>query len=256
MAALINDTLRRSVPAVTGRPRWPMLPPLARRKEPLSGSSDDEGLSSPWRPHTLVGHVSVVALHLVPGLLAYGLLRTAREPLQRVLGISSAEAQIGIIMTAVMLAMLVATFVFARALDGLAPREVIQRVGLSTFDLVGVLMAVAIWLIVVAVPSIVDYEDELRSLVERVDWLALPSWHFQRIDGFQQLPAAVGGFALVANVVCEEVWFRGYLQHKLGFLGSVSWMGGGVLFTLYHVFEAPIAIPASSAASPLPPSGV
>lgn len=47
----------------------------------------------------------------------------------------------------------------------------------------------------------------------------------------------------MANLVCEELWFRGYLQDKLAFLGSRSWVGAGLLFTLYHVFEAPIVYP-------------
>ncbi len=47
-------------------------------------------------------------------------------------------------MTAVMLAMLAATFVFARVLDGLAPRDIMRRVGLLRFDLVSAPIAVGI----------------------------------------------------------------------------------------------------------------
>ena len=39
-------------------------------------------------------------------------------------------------------------------------------------------------------------------------------------------------FALGANLICEELWFRGYLQDKLAFLGRGSWVGAGLLFTL------------------------
>ena len=35
----------------------------------------------------------------------------------------------------------------------------------------------------------------------------------------------------------------GYLQDKLRFLGRVSWIAAGLLFILYHVFEAPVAYP-------------
>ena len=44
----------------------------------------------------------------------------------------------------------------------------------------------------------------MRSLVEGVDWLAQPRWHFQKIDGFRQLSPLLGGFALLANLVGEE----------------------------------------------------
>ncbi len=185
----------------------------------------------------------MVALHLVPGVLAYVLLRTAREPLQRLLGISSAEAQIGVIMTGVMLLMGVATFLFAKALDGRNPRDALRLLGVRGVDPLGLALAVAIWLVVVAVPWIVGYEDDLRAAIEGVHWLALPSWHFQRTDGFTQLPPLLGAFALAANLLCEELWFRGYLQDKLRFLGRLSWIIAGLLFILYHVFEAPVAYP-------------
>ena len=184
-----------------------------------------------------------MVLHLIPGLLAYGLLRTVRLPLQRVMDISSAEAQIGVTMTTIMLMMGLATFAFARILDRLTLRETLRFTGLARFDLLAALLAVAFWAVVLVVPRILGYEDAIRSLVERVDWLALPSWHFQLNDGFRRLPLAVGAFAITANLVCEELWFRGYLQDKLSFLGKAGWVVAGLLFTLYHVFEAPIVYP-------------
>ena len=196
-----------------------------------------------WQPQAVVARSVAVALHLVPGLLAYGLLRAAREPLQTSRGLSSAEAQIGVIMTGVMLLMGLGTFVFARQLDGLGPRETLRLTGAMHFDGVGAMLAVAIWFVVLAVPSVLGYEDDLRALVEGVDWLALPSWHFQRTDGFRDLPLVLGGFALAANLLCEELWFRGYLQDKLAFLGGAGWVCAGLLFTIYHVFEAPIVYP-------------
>ena len=154
-----------------------------------------------------------------------------------------------------MLLMAAATFAFARLLDGLGQREVMRLTGLARFDAIAVLLAIPTWLAVLAVSSLVDHQEPLRALVERVDWLRLPPWHFQQVDGFTQLAPVLGGFALVANVVCEEMWFRGYLQDKLRFLGPLSWVVAGLLFTLYHVFEAPIAYRGSSALWRLPVSG-
>jgi membrane protease YdiL (CAAX protease family) len=196
-----------------------------------------------WQPRSATARAFVVALHLAPGVLAYVLLRTVREPLQDLLGLTSAEAQIGAIMTGVMLLMAAATFACARLVDGLGARRTLHATGVTRFDSVAIVLAVAIWLAVIAASSLLGYEHDIRAIVERVDWLALPPWHFQRIDGFTELAPLVAGFALVANVMCEELWFRGYLQDKLVFLGPLSWVGGGLLFTLYHVFEAPVAYP-------------
>ena len=82
---------RRNVPAVIGRPRWRTLLPLVQRRRLVWGSAEVQGTRQTWHPRTLAARVALVALHLAPGLLAYGMLRTAREPLQRLLGISSAD---------------------------------------------------------------------------------------------------------------------------------------------------------------------
>ncbi len=161
------------------------------RRDAATGGSQGADRPPGWRPETVMARTMVVGLHLVPGVLAYGLLRSAREPLQSSLGLSSAEAQIAVIMTGVMLLMGLGTFLFGRLLDGLSPRETLRLTGVTRFDGVGALLAVGIWLVVLAVPSILDYEDDLRVLVERADWLALPGWHFQRTDGFQDLPVIV-----------------------------------------------------------------
>jgi membrane protease YdiL (CAAX protease family) len=206
----------------------------------------DRDERQPWvlQPKTTAGKSAVLALHLLPGLLAYLLLRAARQPLQDLLRLTSAEAQIGVIMTGIMLLMAAATFASARLFDGLSPRDTLRLIGVTRFDPLAVVLAVAIWLVVLGVPWIIDYENELRTLLERFKWLSLPSWHFQLTDGFRQLSPLLGSFALAANVVCEELWFRGYLQDKLRFLGKLSWVAAGLLFTLYHVFEAPIVYPA------------
>ncbi len=204
---------------------------------------EDPDRQAAWQPQTLVARAAVVSLHLAPGVLAYFLLRTSRQPLQVALGITSAEAQIGVIMTGVMLLMGAATFFCARLLDGLGPVGTLRLTGFFRFDWMAVLLAVPIWLAVLATSSVLSYENSLRAFIETVDWLAIPPWHFQRIDGFAQISPLLGAFALLANVLCEEMWFRGFLQNKLLFLGRLSWIVAGLLFTLYHVFQAPIAYP-------------
>ena len=94
-------------------------------------------------------------------LLAYLLVRTATEPLQRSLGLTSAEAQIGVVMTGIMFLLAALTFLFARLLDGLTARETLRFTGVTGFDRAGVLAAVAVWLALVAISAIFDLEDDL-----------------------------------------------------------------------------------------------
>ena len=86
------------------------------------------------------------------------------------------------------------------------------------------------------------YEDAVRTWLQN-SWLGLPAWHFQRTDAFGQLPEAVAAFALLTNIVGEELWFRGYLYAKLSFLGRWTWPTASLLFTAYHIFQAPVAYP-------------
>ncbi|MDP9005869.1 MAG: hypothetical protein M3N15_02985 [Actinomycetota bacterium] len=243
--------------------RWAYLTQQARSKwqstRAFVATTEDSDPPGGWQPRTVVARAGVVALHVAPGLLAYALLRIAREPLQAALGITSAEVQIGVIMTGVMVGMAAATFASSRLLDGLGPRQALRLVAADRLDAVGLLLAVVIWVGVLAVSSILDFEEDLRVLVEHVDWLALPEWHFQRIDGFLQLPPVLGGFALMANVVGEELWFRGYLQDKLRFSGGSAGWARACCSPSITCSRLPSPIPASSVASALPgcgPSGV
>ncbi len=74
-------------------------------------------------------------------------------------------------------------------------------------------------------------------------WLALPPWHFQRTSAFGELRPSVAAIALAANILGEELCFRGYLQPKLAFLRGWTWPVAGLLFTAYHMFQAPVAYP-------------
>ena len=52
-----------------------------------------------------VAKVAVVATHLAPGVVAYLLLHYAREPISRTLDIDQGTAQVGVIMTSIMMGM-------------------------------------------------------------------------------------------------------------------------------------------------------
>jgi membrane protease YdiL (CAAX protease family) len=211
---------------------------------------DDERHGAP--PQTLprpaatpAGRAAAVALHVAPGVVAYALLHHARVPLQQILGLSSAVVQIGVIMTgAVMLLMLGGgALALARAWDRLAFAETLRAAGATRLDWAALALAVALWGALIAVPDDRLYGDRLAAWLQRQPVLEMPAWHFQVSGGFAQLPPVLAAVALVANVVCEELYFRGYLFAKLSFLGPATWLVTGLLFTSYHVFQAPLSYP-------------
>ena len=78
----------------------------------------------------------------------------------------------------------------------------------------------------------------LKELVESIPALRIPDYSIfgGRLYSFptvQLLPLLVGNF------LGEELYFRGYLMKKVGFLGRSTWLISSVLFALYHVWQAP-----------------
>ena len=193
-------------------------------------------------PRSATARLTVVGLHLLPGVVALLLLHHARQPISRILRITEAAAQIGVIMTGIMITLGGAALLLPWLVDRLSLRDVIALLGLTRVDLTGLLLACVFAAAVLLAPTERLYEDELRSWLQGT-WLGLPTWHFQAIDGFAQIPPLLAAVALVANIVGEELWFRGYLFRKLAFLGSWTWLIAGLLFIAYHIFEAPVAHP-------------
>ena len=186
--------------------------------------------------------LAVVTAHLAPGVVAYLLLHHAREPISRTLRIGEATAQVGIIMTSIMIALGGAALLAPRLVDRLPRRDVIAMLGLTRVDPAGLLIACVFAGVVLLAPTEWLYEDAFGAWLQG-SWLALPSWHFQRTAAFSEIPPAVAAVALLANIVGEELWFRAYLYPKLAFLGGWTWPVAGLLFIAYHVFQAPVTYP-------------
>lgn len=126
--------------------------------------------------------LAVVAAHLAPGVVAYLLLHYGREALSRTLRISEVTAQVGIIMTSVMITLGGAALLAPRFVDRLPRRDVTLMLGLTRVDPVGLAIACAFAAVVLLAPTERLYEDALGAWLQE-SWLALPPWHFQRTAG-------------------------------------------------------------------------
>ena len=186
--------------------------------------------------------LAVVAAHLIPAVAALVLPHHAREPISRALGVGQAAAQVGVIMTSIMVTLVAAALVAPRLVDRLPDRDVITLLGLTRVDRGGLLIASLFAAVVWLVPTEQLYEDAFSGWLQD-SWLGLPAWHFQRTAAFGEIPPWVAAVALLANLMGEELWFRGYLYPKLTFLAGWTWPVAGVLFVAYHVFQAPVAYP-------------
>ena len=194
------------------------------------------------RATTPLAKAGTVALHLAPGVVAYLLLHLARRPLSDALGLSENSVQL-VVMTGIMLLLAVGALLGPIALHGLSAADTVDFLGLRRLDLTGLVLAAALAAVLLILPTDQWYADSASASLQRIEWLDLDAWHFQRSDAFLAVPGWLAGTALLCNLVGEELWFRGYLQPKLSFLGRWTWVAGGILFTAYHVFEAPLVYP-------------
>jgi membrane protease YdiL (CAAX protease family) len=194
------------------------------------------------RAMTPLSKAGTVALHIVPGVVAYLLLHLARRPLSEALGLSQDSVQLAV-MTGIMLLLAVGALVGPVAVDGLSGAETVDLLGLRRLDLTGMVLAAVLAAVLLTLPTDQWYADTVSAWLQRIEWLDLDAWHFQRTGAFLAVPGWLAGTALLCNLVGEELWFRGYLQPKLSFLGQWTWVAGGILFTAYHVFEAPLVYP-------------
>lgn len=93
------------------------------------------------------------------------------------------------------------------------------------------------------------YLNFASPLIERfrdLPFLSLPAWHYQNLE-MPAYPLAFKIGLLVCmlgfNVFAEEIYFRAFLMERLKFLGKSTFLVNGVLFILYHIFQARVSYP-------------
>ena len=179
-----------------------------------TGGSATELLIVRVRAASPPSKAATVALHLVPGVVAYLLLHFARRPLSDALGLSEDSVQLAT-MTGVMLMLAAGAVIGPLALDRLSGAEAVDLLGLRRLDPIGFVVAAALAAILLLLPTDRWYADDVSAWLQTIEWLDLDGWHFQRTDAFLTVPGWFTGAALVFNLVGEHLWFRAYLQPKL-----------------------------------------
>ena len=79
---------------------------------------------------------------------------------------------------------------------------------------------------------------------------AVPLFHVPRWSIFGGDPAALYAFPpfalallFIGNFLGEELYYRGYLMKKSGFLGRANWVFNPFLFALYNLWQIPFTWP-------------
>ncbi len=125
-------------------------------------------------------------------------------------------------------------------------RQILSFLGLDHFDAKGFFLIVPLFFLVYTAVSLPFMRFAYPVLVEwinSVPWLRVPSYSIFQGTSIYLLPGWMLLLFALGNFVGEEVYFRGYLLKKIGFLGSWAWVVNSMLFALYHMWQPAMTWP-------------
>ena len=189
---------------------------------------------------TLGEKIFFILIHLVPGLLGYLGIHYLRLPLMALTGLSSKNVQWLFILTLGIGWMIILPIILLMRVDKLSFRDTLRFLGFSRPDWAGTLLVmpiITVIAVVLAAPFVIYIYPSLYEWLNAVPALHIPEWHITH--EFYNFPLGQLLVVLIANYLGEEIYFRGYLMKKIGFLGVWTWLASNVLFELYHIHQAP-----------------
>jgi membrane protease YdiL (CAAX protease family) len=212
----------------------------------ISEDAEYDAFVTRYQAKTLTAKASCLGLHLLPGMLLYVLINCppVHAAVLRATGISDLSLQ-GWSVVAVLLGWhLVTPFAVLRWADKLSFRDSVAFLSLGRFDVKGLFVILPIVFAVFTVVSIPYMQyvfPVLSDWITRVPGLNPPAYSIYRdpTKVYGLFSAWVVALGLVGNFLGEEVYFRGYLLKKIGFLGGWAWVVNSMLFALYHMWQAP-----------------
>src|SRR5271165_4607618 len=171
--------------------------------------------------------VFYLLLHVLPGFLVYAVINipVVYQLVLRLTGLSGNNLQ-GWSVLAIFLGWhLITPLLVLRWADKLSFKDSLSFLGLARFDVKGFFLVLPV----------------VSSWVAAVPGLNPPSYSIYRDPSaaYGLFPGWFVALALIGNFLGEEIYFRGYLMKKIGFLGSSAWVVNSVLFALYHMWQAP-----------------
>ena len=193
------------------------------------------------QPKSAVGKAAYLGLYLLPGFLVaivinvpslfFGELRFTH--------LSPRYLQFGWL--------LIITFAW-HTLDRLTFRESLSFLGLDRIDFKGLFIVLPIFCCgfgLVSVPYMQLIWAPLSALVQAVPLFHVPRWSIFGGDpaGLYAFPPFALALLFIGNFLGEELYYRGYLMKKSGFLWRANWVVNPFLFALYHLWQIPFTWP-------------
>jgi hypothetical protein len=183
-----------------------------------------------------------LALHLLPGFLAYLLINVPaiHAFMVSVTHIPDPLLQGFYIVGVVLVWHLCLPFLLLNRVEKLSFRQILSFLGLDRFDAKGFFLIVPLFFLaytLVSLPFMRYIYPVMVDHINSVPWLRVPDYSIFDGARIYLLPGWMLALLAIGNFVGEEVYFRGYLLKKIGFLGSWAWVVNSILFALYHMWQ-------------------
>ena len=184
---------------------------------------------------------AAIGLHLLPGAFGLFSIKLLVPLLHDWTGLAHHWLQLITLGSMAIFWELTMPFVWLRR-DGLSFRESLEFLGFGSWDWKGLLVVTPLLLVVMAAvgfPYLTWAYEPVRQWLDQWGVIHMPEWHILYY-GYYNFPILPLILVIIGNFIGEEVYFRGYLLKKLGFLGSRAWLASNFLFCFYHLWQAPV----------------
>ena len=183
-------------------------------------------------------------LHLLPGIAAYALINVSavHDAALRLTGIPDNLLQYAYLIAFTFGWHMLVPLLTLRWADKLSFRESIAFLSLNRLDARGVFLVMPVVFVAwtaISLPYIKYVFPALQAWVSSIPGLSIPAYSIFQDDKYFAFPPLMLVFLGIGNFLGEELYFRGYLLKKVGFLGDWAWLVNSLLFDLYHLWQAP-----------------
>ena len=139
---------------------------------------------------------------------------------------------------------MVVPLLFLRFNDRFTWKQSLEFLGLNRVDLRGLFMVLPVYcalFALVALPYMQWLWNPLEKWLQSVPAFRIPEYTIFKggPEGLYSFPPIALLFLFIGNFLGEELYFRGYLLKKIGFLGNKAWIINSLLFALYHLWQIP-----------------
>ncbi len=185
-------------------------------------------------------------MHLLPGIVTWAAINVSSiyHAELRLTGLPGKTFQYAWLIFITFGWHMVMPILFLRFNDKLTWKQSLQFLGLNRIDLRGLFIVLPVYcalFALVALPYMQWVWNPFEKWLQSIAVFRIPDYTIFKggPDGLYSFPPIALLFLFIGNFLGEELYFRGYMMKKIGFLGNVAWIVNSILFAVYHLWQVP-----------------